>query len=106
MATELKRDTFSAEVVQSDLPVLIDFWGPLCKPCLALMPAIDKMEKEYGDKIKVCKVNAAENRMLCIDLKVISLPTFLLYNKGNEIKRLTGEQLTASEIEKAVKEVI
>ena len=56
---------------------MVDFWGPQCRPCLALMPAVEHLEKEYAGKIKVAKVNAAENRMLCAKLRVIGLPAYL-----------------------------
>lgn len=106
MATELNRDNFDAEVLHSKEPVLIDFWGPRCQPCLALMPVIDQLEKEYSGKIKVAKVNAEQNRMLCARLRVMGLPTFLLYKKGAEVTRLSGQLLTGKEIQEAVETLV
>ena len=106
MSIDLNRDNYESEVTKSKGVIMVDFWGPPCKPCLALMPAVDKLEKEYAQKIKVAKVNAQDNRMLCATLRVISLPTYLFYKDGNEIKRLTGEQLTEKDLENAIKEAL
>jgi thioredoxin 1 len=107
MAVEVNKDNYEAEVLQSGLPVMVDFWGPQCGPCLALMPAVEDLEHEYAGKIKVAKLNAAAgNRMLCAKLRVLGLPSFLFYKNGVEVKRLSGEQLTKKDIEEAIKEVI
>jgi len=107
MAVEVNKDNYDSEVLQSDLPVMVDFWGPQCRPCLALMPEVENLEHTYTGKIKVVKLNAAAgNRMLCAKLRVLGLPTFLLYKNGVEVKRLSGEQLTKKEIEEAIKNVI
>ncbi len=106
MATELDRDNYDSEVIGSKVPVLVDFWGPRCGPCMALMPAVEDLEKEYGPRLKVAKVNAAENRMLCAKLRVMGLPTFLLYNKGAEARRLSGEKISVQEIRTAIEAVL
>ncbi|MBW2031349.1 MAG: thioredoxin, partial [Deltaproteobacteria bacterium] len=90
MAIELNRDNYESEVSQSDKPVLVDFWGPQCRPCLALMTSVEELEKEYEGRLKVAKLNAAENRMLCARLRVMGLPTFLFYRDGVEVKRMSG----------------
>ena len=106
MALDLNRDNYEAEVLQAKGPVLVDFWGPRCRPCLALMPAVEQLEKEYAGKVKVAKVNAEQNRMLCARLRVLGLPSYLFYRDGAEVKRLTGESLTAGDIAAAVKELV
>ncbi len=106
MTKELDRDNYENETLQSGQPVLVDFWGEQCKPCLALTPAVEKLEKDYAGKLKVAKVDAPKNRMLCARLRVMSLPTFILYKDGNESKRLTGESITAGDIKKAVEEIL
>ena len=95
---DVNTDRFEAEVNQSDRPVLLDFWGPRCAPCLALMPFVEKLADQFKDQLKVVKVNSMENRKLCIQLKVMSLPTFLLFREGQEVARKTGE-ITAGELE-------
>lgn len=106
LAIELTRDNYESEISNSKEPVLVDFWGPQCRPCLALMPAVERIEREYAGKLRVAKVNAAGNRMLCASLRVLGLPTFVLYRNGVEAKRLVGEDITESEIIEAIKEVI
>ncbi len=71
--------------------VLVDFWGPRCQPCLALMPAIAELETAAGGAVTVVKVNSAENRQVCRDLRVFGLPTYLLLRDGVELARLTGD---------------
>ena len=106
MTIELNRDNYEAEVNQSDKPVLVDFWGPRCKPCLALMPSVEALEKEYEGKLKVAKLNAEGNRMLCARLRVMGLPTFLLYKDGEEVKRLSGEDITKAQIKEAIEAIV
>ncbi|MHC4242011.1 MAG: thioredoxin family protein [Planctomycetota bacterium] len=91
MPVEINSEIFDQEVIQSDKPVLLDFWGPRCRPCLELSPQIDNLEKTYLDKVKIAKIDASKNRRLCLRLKVLSLPTFLVYKNGEEVGRLTGE---------------
>lgn len=107
MAIEVGKDNYEAEVLKSDLPILVDFWGPQCHRCLALMPAVEGLEEKYAGKIRVAKLNAAAgNRMLCARLRVLGLPAFLFYKGGVEVKRLAGEQVTAEEIEEAIQQII
>jgi len=96
--TEVNKENYQEEVVGSKLPVLVDFWGPRCAPCLALMPEVEKLALEYADKIKFCKLNAAENRRLCIDLKVMARPTFLFYKAGEVVDRLTADEVTKESV--------
>jgi len=102
----VNRDNFDPEVLQSKEPVLVDFWGPQCKPCLALMPAVEELEKDYAGRLKVAKLNAAENRMLCAKLRVLSLPTFLVYKDGIEINRLVGDNITQGDLKEAIDAVV
>jgi thioredoxin 1 len=102
MSLSVDRDTYEAEVLQHKGLVLVDFWGPQCRSCLALMPTVEKMTDDYANRVKVTKVNAAENRMLCAKLRVLGLPTFLLYKDGVELKRLVGESVRENEIRNAI----
>ncbi len=100
---EINKDNFVAEVETSKLPVVLDFWGPQCGPCLALMPDVEKLSKDYDGKVSFCKVNVAENRRLCIQLKVMSVPTFLFYFKGECVDRLSGEEVTLENLKEKTK---
>ena len=106
MPIEVNSDTFENEVVSADVPVLVDFWGPSCGPCLALMPQVEEMESKYSEKLKIVKIDASKNRRLCLNLRVLGLPTFLVYKEGQEVERLNGENLTIQEIEKAAAAVV
>ena len=88
---EVTKETFETEVVGSDKLTLVDFWGPLCGPCLQLMPKVEQLADKYGDALKLTKIEAPKNKRLCLSLKVQSLPTFLLYKNGSELDRLTGD---------------
>ena len=79
-------------------PVLVDYWGPRCGPCLKLMPWVEKLADEVADTATIVKLNTAENRRLAIDLHVMGLPTFALYCGGEEIQRLTGDEVTPKAI--------
>ena len=103
---EVNADTFEKEVVQSGVPVLVDFWGPRCVPCLALMPHVEGLGEKFGEKLKITKVDASKNRRLCLNLKVLDLPTFLFYKNGKEMNRLRGDTLTIEEIEEAARKMI
>lgn len=106
MSVELNRDNYEQETLQSDIPVLVDLWGPQCQPCLALMPAVEQMESDYNGKIKICKLDVTKNRMLCAKLRVMSVPTFILYKDGAEQNRLVGEGVSERDIKQAVEGII
>ena len=106
MPIELNQDIFQQEVLDSKDTFLIDFWGPQCKPYIALMPAVDRIEKEYAGKLRVAKVNSVGNRMFCAKLRVLGLPTFLFYKSGVEVNRLTGEGITEKDLIDAIHQVI
>ena len=106
MAIEVNSDTFENEVVLANIPVIVDFWGPQCAPCLALMPKVEELSKKYGEKVKISKVDSSKNRRLCLNLKVLGLPTFLVYKDGKEVERLSGNNLKIEDIEAAINRVI
>ena len=83
-------ETFEAEVLRSATPVVVDFWGPRCVPCIQLDPFVQGLSDEHGSRLRFVKVIAPENRQLCIRMKVMGLPTFMAFRDGQEIARLTG----------------
>ena len=103
----VNRDTYSDEVVEASRgqPVLVDFWGPRCGPCLAMMPWVEELAGHMADRVKIVKLNSAENRRLCVELRVLGLPTFLLYVNGVEVQRLTGDGCTPATISGLVQEL-
>jgi thioredoxin 1 len=92
--------TFADEVIQASRhqPVLVDFWGPKCAPCLKMMPWVEKLAEELAESARIVKVNTAENRRLAMQLGVMGLPTFALYRDGEEVQRLTGDECTPKAI--------
>lgn len=103
---EIDKDNYEQEVVQSSLPVVLDFWGPQCGPCLALMPEVEKLASEYEGKVKFCKVNVAGNRRLCISLKVMGVPAFLFFAGGECKDRLSGDDVNIEAIRQKAGDLI
>jgi thioredoxin 1 len=103
MAVDATPESFASLVAEGN--VLVDFWGPRCAPCLALMPAVEALEERYAGGLRLVKVNAPENRQVCRDLRVIGLPTYVLYRDGSEVERLTGDP-SRDEIEAAVARLV
>lgn len=103
--TEITKDNFEQEVKASPLPVLLDFWGPKCVPCMGLMPTVEELSEIYVGKVKFCKINTAANRRMAIQLKVMSLPTFQFYKNGEVVAELQGT-FGREEIEEQIKALI
>jgi thioredoxin 1 len=92
MALEFKDDTFEKDVLQSGVPVLVDFWAPWCGPCLQLAPAIDAISEEYEGKVKVGKVNTEENAAIATKYQVSSIPSLMIFKDGEIVDRFVGLQ--------------
>lgn len=86
----ITKENFEAEVMNSDRPVLIDFWAPWCGPCRMLSPTISEIAEEYGDKVKVCKVNVDEQCELASTFGVMSIPTLVVIKEGKVVNSVTG----------------
>jgi thioredoxin 1 len=102
MSAEVNKDNFQEEVVEPGVPTVVDFWGPRCKACLALNPVVDKLAEEYQGRFRLIKIDASKHRRLCINLRLLSLPTFIFYRDGEEKNRLFGEQVSPQDLKEAV----
>lgn len=89
---ELNKDNFEKEVMEAEVPVLIDFWANWCGPCRMMSPIIDKIAEEMGDKVKVCKVNVDENHELAEKYEIMTIPAFIILKNGAETGRTIGVQ--------------
>ena len=86
----LTNDNFKTEVLESDIPVLVDFWAPWCGPCKMLGPVISQIAEEYDGKVKVGKVNVDEEDELAAEYSVQSIPTVLLFKGGEVVEQSLG----------------
>ncbi|RSL30134.1 thioredoxin [Salibacterium salarium] len=103
---EVNKKNFEEEVLGEEKPVIVDFWGPSCQPCLRLMPEMEALSSDYEQNVKMVKLNSAENRRLCIDYRVMGLPAFLAFKNGEEIKRVSGSDLSKQDIETLINEIV
>jgi thioredoxin 1 len=87
---EVTDNNFQAEVIESDVPVLVDFWAPWCGPCRAVAPVVEEIANERGDALKVVKLNIDDNQQTAINYNVMSIPTLIVFKHGQEAKRVTG----------------
>ena len=86
----IRKDNFEKEVLNSDKPVLIDFWATWCGPCRMFSPVLAEIADEYEDKFKVGKINVDEQSELASQYRVSSIPAIMIFDKGKVVKSATG----------------
>ena len=89
-AVEVTDADFASEVLESDVPVLVDFWAPWCGPCKMAGPVLEKIAGEYEGKLKVCKMNVDEERQVASQHGIMSIPTMYLFKGGQVVEQVTG----------------
>ena len=87
---ETTDETFAADVIESELPVLVDFWAPWCGPCRAMEPAIDKLREAMEGRLRVLKHNTQDHPSKPMEYGVMSIPCFLVFKNGEEVGRNLG----------------
>ncbi|MGQ0519934.1 MAG: thioredoxin family protein [Actinomycetota bacterium] len=93
---EATKETFRDLVAEGTS--LVDVWGTDCQPCMALMPFIEGLAEERADQLRVVKLEAPKARRLCIELRVMGLPAFLLFRDGQEVGRINGADLNEAKV--------
>jgi thioredoxin 1 len=88
--TDITDDNFDAEVLRSDLPVLIDFWATWCAPCKAIAPFVDQLATDHGGRLKVVKVDVQRHRKTAMHFGVTNIPTLIVVKGGKEVARQVG----------------
>ena len=87
---EVNSSNFEAEVLQSDVPVVVDFWAPWCVPCKKIQPVVEELSSHYDGKVKFVKVNIEEAPDLASSYMVMSIPTLLLFKGGTPCEKKSG----------------
>ena len=98
---ELSDASFESDVINSEVPVLVDFWAPWCGPCRAVAPIVEEISEAYDGKIKVGKLNVDENPSTTMKFGIRSIPTLLVFKGGEAVEQIIGA-VPKGEIEKAV----
>ncbi|MBX3437918.1 MAG: thioredoxin [Planctomycetaceae bacterium] len=89
---ELTDGNFQDAVIQSDEPVLVDFWAPWCGPCKMLAPTIDELAEDYKGKVRVGKLNTDVSRQIAVQHQISAIPTLMLFKGGTVVERVSGLQ--------------
>ena len=105
MVKELTDTDFNQEVLESSLPVIVDFSAVWCGPCKMYSPIIDKIADKYKDKVKVFKVDVDGANQTAVEYKIFSVPTTVLFKSGKEVSRIPGAVPEAT-LEKQVKSLL
>ena len=89
-AVTIDQDNFNAEVIESDTPVVVDFWAEWCMPCKMVAPVLDQISQDYAGRLKIAKVNVDDAGEIAQKYNIVSIPTLLLFKGGNVVGQQVG----------------
>ncbi|MDP2862394.1 MAG: thioredoxin [Desulfobacterales bacterium] len=102
---EVSDSNFDAEVMQSEKPVLVDFWAPWCGPCKAIGPIVEGLAGEFGDKVKFTKCNVDDNPVSPGKFGIKAIPTLIFFKQGKIVDQITG-MVAKSKLEKSINSIL
>ncbi len=105
MEIQITDVNFKQEVLESDLPVLVDFWAEWCAPCRMVAPAVEEIAKDYQGRLKICKLNVDEALETASQYGIMSIPTLAIFKNGKVIDKIVGA-LPESELEVLINKYI
>jgi thioredoxin len=102
---EVGDSNFESDVLQSDMPVMVDFWAPWCGPCRAITPIVEELATTYGDKVKFMKCNVDDNPVTPGKFGIKAIPTLIFFNNGEVAEQITG-MVAKAKLEDAINKVL
>lgn len=102
MEVKVNDSNFKQEVLESDIPALVDFWAEWCMPCHMVAPVVEEIAREYQGKLKVCKVNVDEAPNIASSYGIMSIPTLAIFKNGEAVDKILGA-VPKNELEAAIK---